>query len=607
MNQATLQDVRPSVDPVTLEMIRHSLNAIPNLIESNISRTAFSPLIYEYKDFAVGIVDARGRLVSQCKGGIPIFMANALGTAVKDGIDIYGEAGMARGDVIFTNYAGSMGQHLNNVVMYTPIRIADVGGDSGGDPGGDLAGYMAVVMHWIDIGGMIMGSCSANDSKEIYQEGIQFRTVKLFSGGVPNQDMYRMIRYNTRFPDMLMGDVEAQVAACFTGRDMVAEVIARYGLDTVRVGIDAMLDQSEQVARAAIRDIPDGTYSASAFLDNDGTDLERTIPVPISIRIENERITVDYSQVADQLNGPLNSGREGGAVAAARIACKYLLTPDEPANEGDFRALTVDVPEGKFLSARPTAAMGHSGSPMPTVVDTILKAFADALPTRVSAAHHGTYGIHVFHGVHPGTGDRFQHLESSIGGWGAAHDKDGGGPHRSIVHGDTVDVPGEMQEATCPLRLEYYRLRTDSGGPGKFRGGLGIDKAYRVLAPCFMIVGFDRTRCPPWGLKGGMEGATGHVEIFRDGEAPRRITKANDVPLKTGDLVCVRTGGGGGHGSPLERDPARVAQDVRYGYVTREAALEHYGVALDAAGTLLPGETATLRSARVEKSRAGPK
>lgn len=602
MNQATLQEVGldagATIDPVTLEMIRHSLNAIPNLIESNISRTAYSPLIYEYKDFAVGIVDARARLVSQCKGGIPIFMANALGTAVKDGMEIYGEDGMAQGDVVITNYAGSMGQHLNNVVMYTPIRI----GAGGAGAGGELAGYMAVVMHWIDIGGIIMGSCSANDTKEIYQEGIQFRTVKLYSGGQPNQDMYRMIRYNTRFPDMLMGDVEAQVAACFNGRDMVAEVIGRYGLGTVRAGIDAMLDQSEQVARAAIRDIPDGVYTAEAFLDNDGTDLERRIPVPISIRIEGDRITVDYSQVADQLNGPLNSGREGGAVAAARIACKYLLTPDEPANEGDFRALTVEIPDGKFLSAGPTAAMGHSGSSMPTVVDTILKAFADGLPTRVSAAHHGTYGIHVFHGVHPATGDRFQHLESSIGGWGAAHDKDGGGPHRSIVHGDTVDVPAEMQEAGCPLRLEYYRLRTDSGGPGKYRGGLGIDKAYRVLAPCFVIVGFDRTQCPPWGLKGGKAGATGYVEIIREGEAPRHITKANDVALKPGDLVCVRTGGGGGHGSPLEREPSRVAEDVRYGYITREAALLHYAVALDAAGKLLTRETAAARAAAGQAS-----
>lgn len=590
MNSAASRAAAPAVDPVTLEMIRHSLNAIPNLIEGNIARTAFSPLIYEYKDFAVGIVDAHARLVSQCKGGIPIFMANALGTAVNDGLKIYGESGMLHGDIVFTNYAGSMGQHLNNIVMYTPIRV--------GPLRARLVGYMAVVMHWIDIGGIIVGSCTANDTKEIYQEGIQYRTVKLYSAGEPVREMYRMIEYNTRFPELLMGDVEAQVAACFSGRDMVEEAVTRYGVDTLLAAIDIVLDQSERVAREAIRKIPEGEYRASAFLDNDGTELERTIPIDIAVRVRDGGITVDYSGVADQLNGPLNSGREGGAVAAARIACKYLLTPDEPANEGDFRALAVVVPEGKFLSARPTAAMGHSGTPMPTVVDTILRAFADGLPERVAAAHHGTYGIHVFHGVNPFTGERFQHLESSIGGWGATHDQDGIGPHRSIVHGDTVDVPAEMQEALCPLELTSFALRTDSGGAGRFRGGLGIHKVYRVLAPCFVIIGFERSKCPPWGLKGGGAGKTGYVEIVREGEPPRRLTKANDVPLEPGDLVHVVTGGGGGYGPPTERDPEAVARDVAYGYVSREAAHSDYGVVLDDRGRALPGQTEALRRSR---------
>jgi N-methylhydantoinase B len=560
-----MKDDAITADPITVEIIRHAINAIPNLIDANIMRTAFSPLINEYKDFAVGIVDHEGRLISQSKAGIPVFIANSIGVAVRDGLELYGSEDLLSGDIVITNWAGTQGQHLNNVVMYTPIRID-----------GELAGFMSVVMHWMDVGGIITGSCISNDTTDIYQEGIQFRTVKLRRAGQPVPEIYRMIRHNTRFPDMVIGDVESQAAGCLMGCAMVEEVIRRFGLPTFRLAVERIWDQAEKVCRAAIRAIPDGTYTAESFLDNDGRSLDQRIPVKVSIHVSGDAMVFDFSEIGDEVVGPLNAGRDGGATAAARIAAKYLLTPIEPANEGDFRAIRVDIPDGKFLSARPTAPMGGSGSTLPTVVDTIFKALAPALPARIAAAHHGTYAIHVFIGRDPTTGGFFQHVDTGIGGWGATCDRDGPGPYRSLVHGDTVDVPAEMQEGLYPLRLENYSLRPDSGGAGRHRGGLGIEKLYRVLAPCRVAITIERSLCAPWGLFGAEAGKTGFVEIRRPGHPPEIVLKG-DVPLAPGDLVYVATAGGGGYGIPSERRSEDIEADVRAGYVTEAAAQQAYG------------------------------
>ena len=563
------KEPRPrSVDPIALEIIRHSLLAIPNHIDKNIARTAFSPLIYEYKDYAVGILDADARLISQGKGSLPIFVANALGVAVADGIEIYGKENILPGDVIITNHAGTLGQHLNNVVMYTPIHIG---------PNLELFGFMAVLAHWIDIGGGVVGSFLRTDSSDIYQEGIQFRTVKLQSRGKPVQDIYRIINTNTRFPTMLWGDIGAQMAGCLMGRDMVVEVTNRYGADVVRSAIDTMWLQSERATRAAINEIPDGEYTASAFLDDDGVNRGSRIPVDVIVCIKGDEINIDLSGLGPQAAGPINAGFNGGALAACRIACKYLFTPGETGNYGSFRPLTVTIPEGTFLSARADAPMGWSGSTLPTVVDTIIKALAPVARKRVVAAHHGTYGNYVFHGRHPETQEIFQHIDSSAGGWGAGDDHDGSGPCRSNVHGDIQDVPAEMQEAIYPLRIESVCLRQDSAGAGRHRGGFGLERVYLVLSDCTLTVSFDRTECPPWGLEGGQPGQTGYVELLRHcANAPEKILKGMEQ-VKNGDRVRIVTGGGGGFGRPCDRDLESVRCDLENDLISAESALKDYG------------------------------
>lgn len=572
------------INPITAEVIRHSLISIPNQIDVNITRTAFSPLIYEYKDYAVGIVDPQGRLICQATGGIPIFVANALGTAVRDGIDIHGVDGISPGDILITNYPGTQGQHLNNVVMYTPVYAQDV-----------LFGFMCVLVHWIDVGGVVPGSCLSTTTTEIFQEGIQFRSVKLWSAGKPIKDIYRIIEINTRFPHMALGDLESQLAGCLLGKGKVEELLHKYGMDAVCKSVELMWDQSERAARAAIRGIPDGTYRASSFLDNDGIDFDRNIPVDITVRIEGDELTIDFSEIADQLNGPLNSGRDGGAVTAARIAFKYIAAPNEPTNDGSFRPVHVSIPDGKFLSAGPNAALGMYSSPLPTVVDTILRAMVSAVPDRLAAAHHGTMGIHAFDGINPKTGQLFQNLETIHGGWGASNRRDGPGPFKTINHGDTRDVPVEAVEALYPLRIDYIRFRPDSGGPGRFRGGLGVEKATVALAPCKVRTNIERTQCPAWGVMGGKEGTPPASFIEREGPVPVSILKG-EFQLRSGDVVRAYSGGGGGFGNPFERDPQAVALDVKRGYISHTAARASYGVSLTEMLEVDEGETHRLRS-----------
>ena len=574
------------MDPITAEIIRQRLVAIPNIVDKNITRTAFSPIIAEYKDYAVGIVDAEGRLISQCKGGITIFVANALGIAVRDGIAVYGLDRLDPGDVLITNHAGTMGQHLNNVVMYTPVYVP-------ARPHTPVA-FMAVVMHWIDVGGAIVGSAVSNTTTEICQEGIQYRSIKLYRRGQPIEEVRRIIEYNTRFPRMVMGDLAAQLAGCLQGRDLICEVYDRYGVAAVQGAIELLWDQAEAATRRAIREIPDGEYRASSFLDNDGINVDRTIPIEVAVRVAGEEITVDFTGIAEQMQGPLNAGRNGGAVAAARVACKYLLAPDEPANEGAFRPLTVVIPDGTFLSARADAAMGGSGSTLPTVIDTIFRAIAQAAPDRVAAAHHGTYGIHMFYGRDPETGELFKQSDTATGGWGASWNRDGSGPYRSLIHSDTHGVPIEMQEAMTPFFVNSVELRTDSGGPGTFRGGLGVEKIYTPLVPMALNASFERTKCPPWGLNGGLPGKVGFVEILRDGHTIGPLTKAN-CPILLGDTVRVYTGGGGGYGAPHLRPAEKVAHDVEYGYVSRASALADYKVVLDEDGRVVEAATEQLR------------
>jgi N-methylhydantoinase B len=298
----------------------------------------------------------------------------------------------------------------------------------------------------------------------------------------------------------------------------------------------------------------------------------------VKVIVAGDELTVDYSELAGQAKGPINSGYFGGGQTTARVAFKYLMGAAEMANEGTFRPIKLILPPGKLLSADPTAPMFMYPTPFPTVIDAVIKALENALPARVPGGHFGTHSGVRFYGRRP-NGSFFDSHDSGHGGWGACATHDGAGPFRTMAHGDTRIIPLELQEAILPFRIEEFALREDSGGAGTFRGGLGFCKAYRILAPCNLQTNLDRTLCPPWGVQGGAEAKPGRFLLRKAGsETPESVDKKNAFELAPGDLVRVETGGGGGYGPPLGRALELIQRDIDAGYVSVTAAERDYGV-----------------------------
>jgi N-methylhydantoinase B len=552
-----------AIDPITLEVIRHRLVSITNQIDANIKRTAFSPYIYEYNDFAVGLVGSEGQLIAQCTGGMPPFVADSVGMAVRDGLSIYGRTRLHHGDVVLCNHAAVQGQHLNNTVMYTPIYAG---------PGGEtLIGFFAINVHWIEIGGI------QTNSTDIFMEGLQLRSIKLWSKGEPIEEVYRIIENNTRMPLELMGDIAAQLAGCLLGRDLTAQLANKYGIATFDRAVELILDQSEAAARTFIRAMPDGVYATETYLDNDRSGGEELVPIKVKVIVRGDELTVDYSEIAPQAKGPINSGYYGGGQTIARVAFKYLIGAEEMANEGTFRPIKLILPPGKLISADPTAPMFMYPTPFPTVIDAIIKALENALPQRVPGGHFATHSGVRFYGRRA-DGSFFDTHDSGHGGWGACATHDGAGPFRTMAHGDTRIIPLELQESLMPFRIEEFSLREDSGGAGKFRGGLGFRKKYRITKPCLLGSNLDRTKCPPWGAAGGKEAEPGRFTLVRAGSTQAvSVEKENACRLAPGDLVCIETGGGGGWGPPAKRATHLIQRDLDGGYVTPGATERDYG------------------------------
>ena len=550
------------INPITVEVVRNAVNAYADEMATALCKSAYNMMIYEVRDFCCGLIDAQGRMISQNQGGLPIFLAD-LGVAVEDGIARYGLDGFAPGDMVIMNHGLVCGQHLNNVVIYAPC-FHD----------GKVVAFAASRAHWVDIGGMRVGFGSVQTT-EIYQEGIQFRSLKIYEAGKRNETLWQIINDNVRFPEAALGDLRAQIACCQLGIRRYGELLQRYGRETVATCIDAVWDATEREARAFIAKVPDGSYEAESFLDNDGRTLDVKLRIKVKVTIDGERMIVDFSEMNDQVPGPTNSGHSGG-LAAARVAFKCLTQAHAPVNEGCFRPLEVILPEGKILNAKSPAALGLWSIPLPTVIDTILKALAPVLPQRIPAAHKGDMGGCSISGFKP-NGQRFLLMNIFGGGWGGRPHEDGESASVSICQGDVRSAPIELQEIQYPFLIERFALRSDSGGAGKHRGGLGVDLTYRALQTCVANVNCDRTKDPPWGLHGGRPAAVNAATLIRSDGSAQNLLKATGVTMEAGDRLTFSTAGGGGWGDPRERVRAEIEADVRQGYISSDAARRDYG------------------------------
>ncbi len=554
-----------SLDPITVEIIRCALKAAANEMSAVLKKTAYNMMIYEVQDYCVSIVDHQGRTMSQNEGALPIFLAD-LGVAVEDGVTVYGLENIHPGDVFLVNHPEICGQHLNNMVVYTPFFWE-----------GQLLCFLAVRAHWIDVGGASTGFGSSM-ARDVYEEGLQIRSVKIYSEGKPNHEVLRLIEDNIRFPESSLGDLRAQIASCRTGEERLAQICRRYGGGRFQEAVQVIWDQTDKLVREAVRAIPDGVYEASSFLDDDGRDLTKTVPIKVKVEVKGDEFAIDFSSVSDQVSGFINCGSSGG-MAAARVAFKALTSPHREVNEGSFRALKVILPPGKLLSARRPAPIGGWSLSLPTVLDTIFRALAPALPERIPAAHKGDMGGYAIFGAHPKTGRRYVCQNIIGGGWGGRPFEDGASAAVSMCQGDVKNTPIELQELYYPLLYERHALRPDSGGAGKFRGGIGLEVMVTPLCNLFVSRNTDRIQCPPWGLLGGAEGMTNLTLIKRNGRQEKLPGKFSHLLVQPGETVTFLTAGGGGYGNPAERDAALVKEDVALGYVSKVKAKENYPLA----------------------------
>ena len=402
--------------------------------------------------------------------------------------------------------------------------------------------------------------------------------------GKVNQDLLDIIRMNVRLPSRAMGDLRAQVTAVKTGERRFLELLDRYGQRAVVDSIAEIMDRAEAAARARTRTIPDGVYEAESWLDDDGVDIGKRIPIKVKVTVRGEEMTIDLTDVSKQVSGFFNSAITTG-YGCAQVAYKCITSPtDYPINDGAFRSLKVIIPPGRIVSAtRPAPMRLWMCFPM-TIIDTIFKALQPAIPDRVIAGHHADLVAPAFHGFNPKTSEFFIGNFGPLGGgWGAKKTEDGVSATVCLNDGDTHNVPNEQAEAKFPILVERFELVTDSGGAGRHRGGLGIARTTRALSPMVVNVQSDRSKCPPWGLDGGGE-AAGNAVAFRVGgqwKTDFPNAKVLVAQLKAGDAWRISSGGGGGYGSPLDRPAEDVRADVYQGYVSVKAAAELYGVVLD--------------------------
>jgi N-methylhydantoinase B len=426
-------------------------------------------------------------------------------------------------------------------------------------------------------------------------EGLQLDQLKIYEAGKLNETLYRVLKDNIRFPESSLGDMKSQMAACRLAVRRMNELFDKYGKDTILGAIAQIFDETERKCRNVVEKLKDGVYEASSFLDDDGVKRDETLNLAAKVTIDHGSMTIDLSGCSGERKAAVNSRTYAGA----RVAYKALTGPLEPVNEGSFRALEVIIPEGNIMMARYPAPMSGWSMVVPTVVDTIIKALGPAMKDRVPAGHHGLLGgAVVFFGVHPKTGRRFVVQSIEGGGWGGRPSEDGESGTVSVCQGDVRNASIEGIELKCPVIVESRALRTDSGGAGKHRGGLGLDTCVRNLVDGRW--NFDhpsREHCPPWGMWGGKPGTHGEFLLRLPGENDFRSMDAPHYPVPVQSEVIVRTGGGGGWGDPLQRDAAQVRTDVIEELVSRAAAEKLYGVVLRDDLTLDEQETERRRNA----------
>ncbi|HRL13981.1 MAG TPA: hydantoinase B/oxoprolinase family protein, partial [Aggregatilineales bacterium] len=485
------------MDAVTLEIISNRLLSVAEEMGAVLIRTAYSTNIKERRDCSTAVFDAQGQMIAQAEL-IPMHLGSLLG-AVEAVLAKY--PAMQDGDMFVTNdpYSGG-GTHLPDITMVSPVFVGE-----------RLAGFVANIAHHADVGGKVPGSTSG-DATSIFQEGTRIPLVPITLAGQIQQEVIDFVMLNSRTPAEREGDLGAQIAANRTGARRLREVIAQYDLDAYFATVAALLDYAERLMRANIAALPDGRYEFTDYLDDDGIHLGVSVPIQIAVTIAGDQATIDFTGSSKQVSGPINVPLNG-TLATLFYCFKALVGSEIPSNHGIYRALNVTAPLGSIVNCTAPAPVGERIDTCQRIADTFFGAMAAAAPERVIAASNSSVTTATFSGIHPRTGVFYVYLETVAGGSGAHANGDGlSGVQVHMTN--TSNLPVEALEREYPLLVEHYGFRIDSGGAGKYRGGLGIQRDIRVLHEGVTFSGLaDRQRHAPWGIAGGRAGATGRYVL----------------------------------------------------------------------------------------------
>jgi N-methylhydantoinase B len=545
-------------DPVTTEVVRHSLNSAANQMKQALIRTAFSPVIYEVLDFAVAIYDRNVRLLAQAPS-LPLFMGT-MNFCVEAAVEaIGGEDTLKPGDILLYNYPYGTGSHPQDAAVVMPVFLND-----------ELIGYTTIKGHWLDIGGKEPYS---TDTVDVFQEGTIFPGVKLYSQGELVSDIYRMATANSRVPKMVAGDINAEVVGVRTGAAELLRVVERYGLEDFRNSVERMYDHGEAVVRSYFEKIPDGRYVGRGEMDNNGLDDE-PVPFEVTLEVEGSTVRLDYSGAPDAHPGPINCPRPS-TVSASRIAITMLAGGGEAPNEGHFRPVEVVTRPGSMFHALPPSPCFLYGWPALQAIEVIYDAVSKAMPKAVPACSGGDLCALVWWGVREKTGEPWADGSPHPVGQGAHHAGDGG-TLMHIAESATRFAPTEVWESKNPWLLEKVELAPDSCGPGRHRGGLGVDLFFQMLEDAYVTATVERSKNAPWGLEGGGEGRPNGAALRSVDGSRREFAKATRLQVPKGATLELFCGGGGGYGPPSERPPEAVLADLREGYITEDYARRHH-------------------------------
>jgi len=546
-------------DPITIEIIQNSLQAAADEMFAAMRKTAMSSIIYEVLDMGTGIMDPQGEIAGS-GAGIPAFVG-VLDKSVKVIIDKFDQPGdIEPGDIFATNdpYYGGV-THLNDIVVIMPVFSE-----------GELIAWCANIAHNSDVGGMAPGSLTG-EATSIFQEGLRLPAVKIISKGETIVPVMEVIKVNSRMPDVLEGDLWAAIASVRIGERRLMSIAEKYGTKTFARAVEAFMDYGERVSRRELAKLPKGTYELTEEQDNGQF-------YNVKITIAEDRFVVDLRDNPDQLDGPLNTSRDGVMVAVQMIF-KSLTDPYSPANGGSFRPIELLTREGTVFHAKEPAPLGFYYEIELRVYDVMWRCLARHMPERLAAGHFASVCGTFIGGVHPDTGRQYTVIEPQLGGWGASQSGDGNSGMFCGFHGETYNCPAEINEARNGLIVDQMALNVSPGGEGKHMGGRGIVLDYRVRADNgFLTAGYTRSKFPAWGLDGGNEGSPNYIEFIpKEGEV-QTFAAISGLTTQKDDVIRVYTGNGGGLGDPKERDPELVRRDLRNGLITDNQAREVFGL-----------------------------